>query len=341
MPVADRRKVFRSVPRVIKSRTNENERSENKDSESSDLVRPRLVIQKQTNKNYNQITENDQQKSNDMMAKHTLSTNKNNTGEANGLVEDSKDQENNKNAEPNTSGSCSSDKNLTSSSLRSSVPASSVSRSAAPAEPVAGILDERESERFNRKVAEEVQKRLSEEMWNLYENVHKGLSTLQNSSNEINFLPPNAPPRFESADTFFKDVLPEFTFVTTKIDEQLVPDSLCQAPPSNQAKIPEKASPPDKTQPANEDVVQKDAVIIAQNQVTLAHDNPEGTIIDKIDTEPHLTIRRIREYLRERLNANQIELRYRGRVLNNDNDTLDDTGWIPGECGTITVRTIN
>ena len=36
---------------------------------------------------------------------------------------------------------------------------------------------------------------------------------------------------------------------------------------------------------------------IAQNQVTIVHDNPERTIIDQIDTEPHLTIRQIRAHL--------------------------------------------
>ena len=49
-----------------------------------------------------------------------------------------------------------------------------------------------------------------------------------------------------------------------------------------------------------------------------------------IDTEPHLTIRQIREYIRKRLNANQVELSYRDRVLNNDNDTLADSGWADG-----------
>ena len=74
--------------------------------------------------------------------------------------------------------------------------------------------------------------------------------------------------------------------------------------------------------------------------MTLVHDNQERTIIEIIDTEPHLTIRQIREYLRQRLNANQVELSYRDRVLNNDNDTLADTGWVPGESGTIIVRPV-
>ena len=136
-------------------------------------------------------------------------------------------------------------------------------------------------------------------------------------SAEINLLPPNAPPRYESVDSFFKDILPESTCVTSKKEEQSEPE------------------PP----PPYGETVQKDDVIVAQNQVTLVHDNPERTIIDKIDTEPHLTIRRIREYLRDRLNANQVELSYRDRVLSNDNDTLADSGWTPGECGIITVHT--
>ena len=42
--------------------------------------------------------------------------------------------------------------------------------------------------------------------------------------------------------------------------------------------------------------------------------------------------------MREKLKADRIELRYDDRVLNNDNDTLADSGWVPGECGTIIVR---
>ena len=136
-------------------------------------------------------------------------------------------------------------------------------------------------------------------------------------STEINLLPTNAPPLYESVDSFFKDLLPASTSETTKIEKLLAPE------------LP----------PPYEDVVRKDAVIIAQNQVTLVHDNPEETIIERIDTEPHLTIRQIREWLRERLNARQVELRYQGRELNNDNDTLADSGWTPGECGIITVHT--
>ena len=143
------------------------------------------------------------------------------------------------------------------------------------------------------------------------------MSTRQASTSESNLLPPNAPPRYESVDSFFKDVIPESSSAATK-KEQSTPE------------------PP----PSYEQTMQKDDVIIAQNQVTLVHDNPERSTIETIDTEPHLTIRRIREYVRERLNANQIELIYRDRELDNDNHTLADARWAPGECETIVVRPI-
>ena len=40
----------------------------------------------------------------------------------------------------------------------------------------------------------------------------------------------------------------------------------------------------------------KDELIIAQNQVKLVH-YPDRELIDQIDTEPHLTIRQIRDFL--------------------------------------------
>ena len=78
---------------------------------------------------------------------------------------------------------------------------------------------------------------------------------------------------------------------------------------------------------------------IAQNQVTIVHDNPERTIIDQIDTEPHLTIRQIRAYLSRQLNANKVKLFYQNTPLDRDDFTLADYGWSTGECETITVRT--
>ena len=84
----------------------------------------------------------------------------------------------------------------------------------------------------------------------------------------------------------------------------------------------------------------KDELIIAQNQVKLVH-YPDRELIDQIDTEPHLTIRQIRDFVRQRLNVNRVQLTFRNRILNNDNETLADYGWSPGECGTITVQTDN
>ena len=203
------------------------------------------------------------------------------------------------------------------------------------------ISDDSEKEKFKREVNEEITKQVNEQMLKFVERIYpqglveicfssyfvknirykiiwKETYTRQASSSDVNLLAPNAPPGFESVDSFFKDILPESESETTNTKEQSVTE------------------PP----PAYEETFQKDDVIIAQNQVTLVHDNQERTIIEKNDTEAHLTIRRIREYLRDRLNANQVELSYRDRVLANDNDTLAESGWVPGECGTIIVRPV-
>ena len=79
------------------------------------------------------------------------------------------------------------------------------------------------------------------------------------------------------------------------------------------------------------------SLVVAHHQLTLVHDNPERTIIEKIDTEQDTTVRQIRDYMRKHLKADRIELRDDDRVLNNDNDTLADCGWVPGECRTIVV----
>ena len=81
--------------------------------------------------------------------------------------------------------------------------------------------------------------------------------------------------------------------------------------------------------------------VVAQNQVTLVQDNSDKTIIEQIDTEPHLTIGQIRAHLCRQLNANHVDLKHNDRLLDNDNNTLADYGWVPGECGTITVHAVN
>ena len=137
-------------------------------------------------------------------------------------------------------------------------------------------------------------------------------STRGASSTRINLLPPNAPPLFESPDSVFKDLLKES--IVTSTEPQLSPIS--RSPPTYQ-----------------------DAITVAQNQVTLVHDNPERTVIVQIDTESHAIIRQIRDYLRQRLNVDHVHLTYRDRVLVDDDATLADYGWTSGKCGTITVRT--
>ena len=78
---------------------------------------------------------------------------------------------------------------------------------------------------------------------------------------------------------------------------------------------------------------------IAQNQITLVRDDHEREVIEQVDTEQHLTILQIREFLRRRLNVNHVQLRYRNQLLSDDNDTLASVGLMPGESGEIIVQT--
>ena len=65
----------------------------------------------------------------------------------------------------------------------------------------------------------------------------------------------------------------------------------------------------------------------------------EGDIIDEIDTELHLTIGQIRQYLQNNFNLRGVQLYFRGLLLNNDAFTLADYDWTNGMCEEIEVRT--
>ena len=138
----------------------------------------------------------------------------------------------------------------------------------------------------------------------------------------MNLLPPFAPPSYESVDDFL-GIKPSNSHETRQ-----------ERPSDPPQEYEAETSPHERSD--GSDVFE---YTIAQNQVTLVHNNSDRTIIDQIDTEPHLTIRQIREYLCQKLNANTVHLTYKDTTLDNDNFTLADYGWRSGECGTIIVRT--
>ena len=138
----------------------------------------------------------------------------------------------------------------------------------------------------------------------------------------MNFLPPFAPPSYESVDDFL-GIKPSKSSETNH-----------ERPSDPPPEYEEKTGQTERI-----DESETFEYIIAQNQVTLVHNNPDRTIIDQIDTEPYLSIRQIREYLCQKLNANTVNLSYKNTALDNDNLTLADYGWRSGECGTIIVRT--
>ena len=146
-----------------------------------------------------------------------------------------------------------------------------------------------------------------------------------------------APPSYESLQTFL-DKLQE---LSSPSYEESQNENFDQAPVYSELAIEQE-----KTTEEN-DVEEKTLTgktkgfeyTVAQNQVTLVHDNPNRDIIEKIDTEQHLTIRQIREFLCSRLNVDRVQLFYRTTLLTDNNLTLADHGWVPGECGTISVKT--
>ena len=139
-------------------------------------------------------------------------------------------------------------------------------------------------------------------------------------------LPPNAPPRYESVDSFFEDILQERNSKSAKTKQlstsdlwdltrtpgpqtprQLTPAPLTPGPLTPKS-LSLRQSNGGRFQVSEDSGATSNSIVIAQNQVKLVHDDPERTIIEQIDTEPHLVIRQIREYLRQRLNVNQIQL---------------------------------
>ena len=74
--------------------------------------------------------------------------------------------------------------------------------------------------------------------------------------------------------------------------------------------------------------------------IILSIRNENGESIDEIDTETSATVGSIRRLIRNQLGYNRFEMRYKGRLLNNDRERLSDCG-LDGRCvqsGTITVR---
>ena len=74
--------------------------------------------------------------------------------------------------------------------------------------------------------------------------------------------------------------------------------------------------------------------------LVLSIEKENGESIDEIDTETSATVGSIRRLIRNQLGHNRFEMRYRGRLLNNDRERLSDCG-LDGRCiqsGTITVR---
>ena len=125
-------------------------------------------------------------------------------------------------------------------------------------------------------------------------------SNHQETMADTDLLPPFAPPRYESISSFFGNKL-------SKTNSECI---------ENEHDTPSDPPPP----------YSKQDVTIAQNQITLVHNNPDRTVIEEIDTEQHLTIFQIREFLRQRLNVNHVQLTYRNRLLNDDSETLSDFG---------------
>ena len=74
------------------------------------------------------------------------------------------------------------------------------------------------------------------------------------------------------------------------------------------------------------------------NQITLVEDNIEEAVIDQIDSELHLTIGQIRSHLMRTLDATEIRLLFRNRLLDDNDKTLADYDWTSGFCGSITVQ---
>ena len=139
-------------------------------------------------------------------------------------------------------------------------------------------------------------------------------SVQHETSTDINQLPLFAPPRYESIDSFFGDKLTRTGSKSVKTEQKT--SSYSPQSCSNQ-----------------------NTMTIAQNQITLVRDDHEREIIEQVDTEQHLTILQIREFLRRRLNVNHVQLRYRNQLLSDDNDTLASVGLMPGESGEIIVQT--